>query len=130
MTHVWATQIASSQAASNVALSQQFHGERSRSFVYPEGSALVNRPNALQQRPLDVSKSNKKIAKALLLARAEPSPDWSGKAGRDVHDYTRPRNQGASWPRQHRAKQWREEWYAAHSQDKEGGAFSSYLAGH
>ena len=60
----------------------------------PEGSALVNTPNALQQRPLDVSRSNKKIAKALLLARAEPSPDWLGSPGRDTYDHTRPRNQG------------------------------------
>ena len=83
----------------------------------------MNTPNAWKQHPLDSSSSNKKIAQALLRARAEPSPDWSGKSGRDVHDHTRPRKQGASWPRQHRAKQWREGWYAAHSQDKEGGAY-------
>ena len=81
----------------------------------PEGSALVNTPNALKQHPLDVSSSNKKITKALLHVRAEPSPDWSGKAGRDVHDHTRPRHKGASTARRDRAKQWREEWYAAHS---------------
>ena len=89
----------------------------------------MNTPNALKQHPLDVSSSNKNITKALLLARAEPGPEWSGKAGRDTHDRTRPRNQGASWSRQHRAKQWREEWYAAHSQDKEGGASSSSWQG-
>ena len=88
-------------------------------------------PNPLQQRPLDISKSNKRIAKALLLARAEPSPDWSGTPGRDTCDHTRPRNQGwASASRQHRAAKWRgEEWYAAHSQDQEGGASSSSWQG-
>ena len=85
----------------------------------------MNTPNALKQHPLDVSSSNKNITRALLLARAEPSPDWSGKAGRDVYDHTRPRRKGASTARRDRAKQWREEWYAAHSRDKEGGASSS-----
>ena len=86
-------------------------------------------PNVLQQRPLDISKSNKRIAEALLLARAEPSPDCSGTPGRDTYDNRRPRKEGASASRQHRAKQWREKLYAAHSQDKEGGASSSSWQG-
>ena len=89
----------------------------------------MNTPNALQQRPLDVSRSNKKIAKALLLARAEPSPEWSGTPGRDTYDHTRPRNQGTSASRQHHTAQCREAWYAAHSQDQEGGASSSSWQG-
>ena len=84
-------------------------------------------PNALQQHPLDISSSNKNIAKALLHARAEPSPEWSGKAGRDAYDHTRPRHKGASAARQDRAAQWREAWRAARSQ--EGGASSSSWQG-
>jgi hypothetical protein len=95
----------------------------------PEGSALVNTPNALKQHPLDVSSSNKNITRALLLAPAEPSLDWSGMAGRVVYDHTRPRHKGASTARRDGAKQWREEWYAAHSRDKEGGASSSSWQG-
>ena len=89
----------------------------------------MNTPNALKQHPLDVSSSNKKITRALLLARAEPGPEWSGKAGRNVCDHTRPRHKGASTARRDRAKQWREEWYAAHSRGKEGGASSSSWQG-
>ena len=90
----------------------------------------MNTPNALKQHPLDVSSSNKNITKALLLARAEPSSEWLGKAGRDAYDHTRPRHKGASTARQHRAAKWRgEEWYAAHSQDQEGGASSSSWQG-
>ena len=64
-----------------------------------------------------------------MLAWAEPSPDWSGTPGRDTYDRTGPRNPGAGASRQHRVAQWREEWYAAHSQDQEGGATSSSWQG-
>ena len=77
-------------------------------------------PNALQQHPLDVSSSNKNSAKALLLARAEPSPEWSGTAGRDGYDHTRPRHEGASVARQDRAEQWPEARRAARSQQFHG----------
>ena len=59
-----------------------------------------------------------------MLARAEPSPDWSVKAGCDEYEHTPPRQKGASTARRHRAKQWRE---AAHSQHQEGGVSSSSI---
>ena len=96
----------------------------------PEGQAILNTANALQQYPLDMASSNKRIKEALKQAGATPSPHWSGKAGRDVYENTRARNTGASDTRQLRAARWREEQREGqregqHQARSHGGASSS-----
>ena len=58
----------------------------------------MNTANALQQYPLDMASSNKRIKQALKQAGATPSPHWSGKAGRDVYENTRAHNTGPATP--------------------------------